>query len=153
MLDLIKLLVGIERYCMQASLSLELLILHPLKKICGLNCPLHLCPALLNIFQTFSYLPVEIILKYIKTVTNFFLRQRDCLEKALRWSRSMEIIKAGVFQSGEKKISMTFCKKDGHLQENGGKQFSRACCDRTRGNGFKPKIGGFKSDIRKNFFL
>lgn len=72
LLDQIKLLVGIGCYSIQASLSLELLILHPLKKICSLNCPLHLCPALLNIFQTFGKLPVEIILMYINIVTDFF---------------------------------------------------------------------------------
>jgi len=35
------------------------------------------------------------------------------------------------------------CKKDED------RLFSRACCDRTRGNGFKLKEGRFKPDIRK----
>ena len=38
------------------------------------------------------------------------------------------------------------CKKEG----NG--LFSRVCCDKTRGNGFKLKKRRFKLDTRKSFF-
>jgi len=31
--------------------------------------------------------------------------------------------------------------------------FSKACSDRKRDNGFKPKEGRFKLDTRKKFFL
>ncbi|KFW07145.1 hypothetical protein N327_06098, partial [Fulmarus glacialis] len=40
----------------------------------------------------------------------------------------------------------------GACKNDGGKLFSRACCDRTRGNGFKLKEGRFRLDIRKKFF-
>ena len=44
----------------------------------------------------------------------------------------------------------TFQYLRGGCKKEGDRLFSWACCDRTRGNGFKLKKGRFKLDIRKN---
>jgi len=38
------------------------------------------------------------------------------------------------------------CKKEGY------RLFSRACCEKTKGNGFKLKEGRFRLGVKKKFF-
>jgi len=45
-----------------------------------------------------------------------------------------------------------FQYSEGAYQKGGDNLFSRAGCDRTRGNGFKLKEGRFRLHIRKKFF-
>ena len=47
---------------------------------------------------------------------------------------------------------MAFLYLKGAYKKDGHKHFSKACCNRTRGNGFKLKEGRFGLDIRKTFF-
>ena len=47
---------------------------------------------------------------------------------------------------------MAFQYLQGAYKKDGGRLFSRACCERTRGNGCKLKVGRFRLDIRKKFF-
>ncbi|KAK4816471.1 hypothetical protein QYF61_017199 [Mycteria americana] len=46
----------------------------------------------------------------------------------------------------------TFQYLKGAYKKDGDRVFSRACSNRTRGNGFKLKEGRFRLDIRKRFF-
>ena len=47
-------------------------------------------------------------------------------------------------------VAFQFLK--GSYTEEGDRLFSRVCCDRTRGNGFKIKDGTFRLDIMRKFF-
>jgi len=40
----------------------------------------------------------------------------------------------------------------GAYMKDGENFFNKACCDRTRGNGFKLRVGRFRLHIRKKFF-
>ncbi|KAK4818873.1 hypothetical protein QYF61_021078 [Mycteria americana] len=69
-----------------------------------------------------------------------------------------ERLRVGVVQPGEEKApgtpycSLSILKGDLLIRKMGTNFFSTACCNRTRGNGFKLKEGRFRLDIRKKFF-
>jgi len=47
---------------------------------------------------------------------------------------------------------ITFQYLKGAYKKDGDRLFSRACCNRTRSNGFKLREGRFRLDRRKKFF-
>ena len=49
-------------------------------------------------------------------------------------------------------LAVAFWYLKGAQKKAGDRLFSRASCNRTRGNGFKLKEGRFRLDIRKKFF-
>jgi len=51
---------------------------------------------------------------------------------------------------GDLKAALQYLK--GAYRKNAENLFSKACCDRTRSNGFKLREGRFSLDIRKTFF-
>lgn len=59
-------------------------------------------------------------------------------------------------QPGEKSreaFIVTFQCLKGACKNDGDKHFSRACCDPTRGKGFKLKVGRFRLDIKETHFI
>jgi len=49
-------------------------------------------------------------------------------------------------------LTAAFQYLKGTCKKHGDKLFSRACCNRTRSNGFKLREGRIRLDIRKKFF-
>jgi len=62
----------------------------------------------------------------------------------------------GLFSLEKRRLELDFIVAflylKGAYEKDGDRLFSRACCNRTRSNGFKLNEGRFRLDIRKNFF-
>ncbi|KAJ7411987.1 hypothetical protein WISP_99865 [Willisornis vidua] len=69
-------------------------------------------------------------------------------EEKLRELGLFTLEKKGIWDD----LISTFHYPKGVAKKDGERQFTRACSDRTRGNGFKLKESSFRQCIRKKFF-
>jgi len=58
----------------------------------------------------------------------------------------------GLFSLEKSRLCGHLIAVKGAYKKDGDNLFSKACCDRTRSNGFKLRKGRFRLDIRKKFF-
>lgn len=49
-------------------------------------------------------------------------------------------------------LTVAFLYLKGTYKKDGGRPFSRACCNQVRGHGFRLKVGSLRLDIRKKVF-
>ncbi|KAK4830076.1 hypothetical protein QYF61_008414 [Mycteria americana] len=70
-----------------------------------------------------------------------------------RLSYEGKAARVGVAQPGEEEAAgRPYSSLPGAYRKDGDRLFSKACCDRTRSNGFKLREGRFRLDLRKKFF-
>ncbi|KAK4824984.1 hypothetical protein QYF61_022510 [Mycteria americana] len=82
--------------------------------------------------------------------TTKMIRGMECLscEEKLRELGLLSLEKRRL----QRHLIAAFQYLKGAYKKDGDRLFSRACCSRTRGNGFKLKEGRFRVDRRKKFF-
>jgi len=74
--------------------------------------------------------------------------------RALSYEERLRVL--GLFSLENRRLQETliapFQYSEGAYKKDGDKHFSRACCNRTRGNGFKLEDGRYRLAVRRKFF-
>ncbi|KAK4824374.1 hypothetical protein QYF61_014034 [Mycteria americana] len=91
------------------------------------------------------------LLEVVQRKATKMIRGMECLsyEERLRELGLLSLEKRRLHRD----LIAAFQYLKGAYKKDGDKLLSRACCDRTRDNGFKLKEGRFRLDTRKKFFM
>ena len=93
-------------------------------------------------------------------------KDTELLEQVQRVTKMIRVLEHLSYEEKLRDLGLSRLEKrklQGHLivafqylkavyRKDGNNLFSKACCDRTRSNGFKVREGRFRLDIRKKFF-
>jgi len=90
------------------------------------------------------------LLEWVQRRATKFIRGMEhlCCEERLRQTELFSLEKRRL--QGD--VTAAFQYPKGACRKDGENIFSRACCDRTRSNGFKLREGRFRLDRRKRFY-
>jgi len=94
--------------------------------------------------------------KYLKYLKRGQRRATKMVKGVYCLSYKEKLRESGLFSLEKRRLQgdliVAFQYLKGAYKKDGDRLFSKACCEKTRGNGFKLKEDRFRLDIRKKFF-